>query len=73
MLRAVSPGNIIPPAGPLLIPYRRPWTPRVVPVVELFFQEAGLCRDNGENAYFYGRQGHGYDPKLKGLLGDAYY
>jgi hypothetical protein len=72
MIGAVSPGILIPPAG-ALIPYRRSWPPRVVPVVEVLFQETGFGRDNGGNAYFYDRQGYLYDPRLKGLFMDAYY
>jgi hypothetical protein len=72
MIYTVSPGFLIPPAG-ALIPYRRSWPPRVVPVVEVLFQETGFGRDNGGNAYFYDRQGYLYDPRLKGLFMDAYY
>jgi hypothetical protein len=72
MIRDGSPGIIIPPAG-ALVPYRRPRPPRVVPGVEVLFQGTGLGRDSGENAYSYDRQGHGYDPKLKGLFMDTYY
>jgi len=72
MIRDVSSGIIIPPAG-ALAPNRRPWPPRVVPEVEVLFQGTGLGRDSGENAYFCDRQGHGYDPKLKGLFKDTYF
>jgi hypothetical protein len=72
MIRDVSSGIIIPPAG-ASVPYRRPRPPSVVPGVEVLFQGTGLGRDKGENAYFYDRQGHGYDPKLKGLFMDTYF
>jgi len=58
MIRGVSPGIIIPPAG-AFVPYRRPWPSRVVPGVEGLFPGTGLGRENLENAYFYDRQGHG--------------
>ncbi len=72
MIRTVSPGIAIPPAG-ALIPHRRTWPPRIVPVVKVLFQEAGLGRGNGGSPYFYDRQGFLYDPKLKGFFMDAYY
>ena len=72
MIHTVSPGFLIPPAG-ALVPYRRPWPPKVTPKVEVLFPEAGLGRGNGGDAYFYDRQGFLYDPKTKGLFMDAYY
>jgi hypothetical protein len=71
MIGAFSPGILIPPAG-ALIPFRRRWLTRVVPAVEILSEEPELGRDNGGNAYFYDRQGHLYDSKLKGLFIDGY-
>ena len=71
MIGAFSPGILIPPVG-ALIPFRRRWLPRVVPAVEILSEEAELGGDSGGNAYFYDRQGHLYDSKLKGLFIDGY-
>jgi hypothetical protein len=72
MIGAVSPGIFIPSAG-ALVPYRRPWTLKVVPKVEVLSPEAGLGRGYGGDAYLYDRQGFLYAPELKGLFMDAYY